>query len=124
MHWDQSNDEEVTYGHAQFLRQGIYFRMFQQLRAVVVDLRHRGIGFEGSARKFVREVFARVEVLEEAGYGIYVVVDEFNTRVPRGGELLREERRLGEESFVRHKEGLRIAAADEEFDHGGFEVAR
>lgn len=25
---------------------------------------------------------------------------------------------------MRHKEGLRIAAADEEFDHGGFEVAR
>lgn len=98
--------------------------MFQQLRAAVVDLRRRGIGFEGSAGELVREVFARVEVFEHAGDGVQVVVDEFDARVARRRELLGEEGGLGEKSSVRHKEGLRIPAADEEFDHGGFEVAR
>lgn len=59
-----------TYGHAEFLRQGVDFCVFQQLRAAVVDLRRRGIGFEGSAGELVREVFARVEVFEHAGDGV------------------------------------------------------
>lgn len=96
--------------------------MLQQLTSVVIDLRRRRIRFEAGG-KLVREVFAGVEVLKEAGNGVEVIVDQLNALVIGGSELLREKWRLAEQSFMRCEEGLSFAATDQEFDHRRFEVA-
>lgn len=50
--------------------------MFEQLGAGVVDRGERGIGGEGSGGEFGREVFACVEVFEDAGGCFEVGVGE------------------------------------------------
>ena len=97
-----------------------------------VELR---VGFEcggggGRGPEEAREVFARVEVFEEAAHGVGVfggeVDDAGGAGGGGGGELgagVEEEGGLREEGLVRGEGGGVVALANVEFDNGGFEVA-
>ena len=52
--------------HLKFLRQRIYFRMLQKLRAAFVEFWLRWVDLEDPAREFMGEIFACIEVLEKA----------------------------------------------------------
>ncbi len=56
-------------GETEFFGQRVHFGVFEELGAVVVDGGGGGVGFEGAGGEFVWEVFAGVEVFEEAGCG-------------------------------------------------------
>ena len=53
--------------HGEFFGQGVHFGVFEELVAGLVDGRGGGVALQTSRGEFVREVFARVEVFEEAG---------------------------------------------------------
>ena len=52
------------------------FGVFEELGTRFVDCGGRGVGLEGPRWELVGEVFACVEVFEEAGCGFEVLVDE------------------------------------------------
>lgn len=53
--------------HGEFFGQCVYFGVLEELVAGLVDGRSGGVGLEIAGRELVREVFACVEVFEEAG---------------------------------------------------------
>lgn len=55
--------------HGEFFGQGVHFCVLEELVAGLVDGGGRGVGLEAARGEFVREVFACVEVFEEAGGG-------------------------------------------------------
>ena len=65
-----------TYGDAEFLGQSIYFCVLEKLRAGFVDGGYRWVGDESASREFGGEIFAGVEVFEEAAYGFHIGVGE------------------------------------------------
>ena len=100
--------------------------MLEQLRAAIVDLRGRGIALQLAAGELVREVLSGVQVLEEAGDGLEVVVFEVDATVWRRGlrrDGADEERRLYQQGLMRCEFGLGVVAADEEGDDWVFEEA-
>lgn len=68
--------ERFEGGHGQLLRERVHLGVFEELVAGLVDGRGGGVRLEVPRGEFVREVFARVEVFEEAGGGFQVVVFE------------------------------------------------
>ena len=53
--------------HGEFFGEGVHFGVFEELVAGLVDGRGGGVGLQTSRGELVREVFACVEVFEEAG---------------------------------------------------------
>lgn len=74
---DGGGSDEVDFGmrerfqswHGEFFREGVYFCVFEELGAGFVEGGGGRVGLEGSRGEFVGEVFACVEVFEEAGGG-------------------------------------------------------
>lgn len=59
--------ERLEGGHVEFLREGVHFGVFEELVAGLVDGGGGGVRLQAAGGEFVREVFARVKVFEEAG---------------------------------------------------------
>lgn len=59
--------ERLQRRHGEFLREGVHLGVLEELVAGLVDGRGGGVGLEVARGQSVREVFARVEVFEEAG---------------------------------------------------------
>lgn len=68
--------ERFEGGHGEFFREGVHLGVFEELVAGLVDAGGGGVALEAAGGEFVGEVFARVEVFEEAGCGFQVVVFE------------------------------------------------
>lgn len=64
----------VTDGDAEFFGQGVDFGVFEQLRASVIDGGRGGVHLQGSGTGPMREIFARVEIFQEAAGGVEIVV--------------------------------------------------
>ncbi len=72
---DGGGGDEVDFGvgerlegrHGEFLREGVHLGVSEELVAGLVDGRGGWVSLQGSRGEFVREVFACVEVFEEAG---------------------------------------------------------
>lgn len=68
--------EEFEGGQGEFFREGVDFCVFEELGARGVDGGRGRVGLQGSGGELVGEVFACVEVFEEAGGGFDVGVLE------------------------------------------------
>lgn len=61
--------ERLEGRHRQLLGQGVHFGVFEELVAGLVDGGGGGVGLQAAGGELVGEVFACVEVFEEAGGG-------------------------------------------------------
>ena len=61
--------ERLEGRHGELFRQRVHFGVFEELVAGLVDGRGAGVRLERAGGELVREVFACVEVFEEAGCG-------------------------------------------------------
>ena len=68
-------------GEGEFLREGVDLGVLEEVGARGVEGGGRGVRLQGPAGELVREVFARVEVFEEAGGRFEVLVDEVDGAV-------------------------------------------
>lgn len=74
---DGGGGDEVDFGvrerlegrHGELFRQRVHFGVFEELVAGLVDGGGAGVSLERAGGELVREVFACVEVFEEAGCG-------------------------------------------------------
>ena len=74
----EGREGDRTYRNTELLSQCVHFGVFEQLGAGLVDRGRGCVGGEGAAGKSGGEVFACVEVLEEAAYGFEVGVWELD----------------------------------------------
>lgn len=68
--------EGLEGGEGELLGEGVHFGVLEEVVARGVDGGDRRARFEAARGELVGEVFARVEVFEEAGCGFEVVVEE------------------------------------------------
>ena len=72
-----------TYRHAKFLGQSVHFCMFEQLRSAFICLGRRRIGFELAGGEFVGEVFACIQVFQEARRRVQIFFVELHAVLGR-----------------------------------------
>ena len=73
--------------HGELFRERVYFGVFEELVAGLVDGRGGRVGLEVARGELVRKVFASVEVFEEAGGRFEVVVFKVDGVFLRGDWL-------------------------------------